>query len=535
MTMTPAPRDCDPDALFEAAVALHQAARLAEAAEAYGAVIALEPGRAAAHANLGVALRRLGRPDEALASYGRAIAADPGDASAWYNRGNLLSELKQVEAAIADYDQALAIQPAMPLIEASRANALRLAGRLDEALAAYDRALAADPAMAFAHDGRGAVLFNLGCAEDALAAHDRAIAADPKLALAHRNRGMALWKLGRYEDAIESYDRAESLDPADGAAAMFRGLCRLTLGRFGEGWRDYERRWEVSEALAAGAGQATAAVRARFRADLRLEDLAGREVLVVGEQGVGDVIMFASLVPELAATAGRLSLHCDGRLRRLFAESFPGVRLVDAQEVGRELAGFDAVLGIGSLARLFRNRAEDFPAAPYLRPRAEVRERWARRLGPPEGRRRIGLSWRGGAAGTRASERSLALVQLQPILNLPNCEFVSLQYGADAAELAETPLRLFPAQDIDDFEDLAGLVANLDLVVTVQTALAHLTGACGAPGLVLIPATPEWRYGASGPTMPWYGSLELFRRTPGEDWAAVLGRLAGEAARRLGL
>jgi Tfp pilus assembly protein PilF/ADP-heptose:LPS heptosyltransferase len=506
-----------------------------EAAEAYGAVITLTPGRAAAHANLGVVLRRLGRPNEALASYGRAIAADPGNANAWYNRGNLLSELKRADEAIADYDQALAIQPGAPVIEASRANALRLAGRLDEALAAYDRAVAADPEMAFAHDGRGAVLFTLGRAEDALAAHERAVAADPRLALAHRNRGMALWKLGRYEDAIESYDRAEALDPADAAAAMFRGLCRLTLGRFAEGWRDYERRWEVEEALAAGAGQATAAVRARFRPGLDVDELAGREVLVVGEQGVGDVIMFASLIPELAATAGRVSLHCDARLRRLFAESFPGVRLVDAQAAARELPGFDAVLGIGSLARLFRNRAQDFPGAPYLRPRAEVRERWALRLGSAEGRRRIGVSWRGGTAGTRASERSLTMAQLQPILDLPNCEFVSLQYGAGAAEAAATPLRLFPAQEIDDFEDLAGLVASLDLIVTVQTSLAHLTGACGAPGLVLIPATPEWRYGASGPTTPWYGSLELFRQTPGEDWAAVVRRLADEAVRRLDL
>ena len=285
----------------------------------------------------------------------------------------------------------------------------------------------------------------------------------------------------------------------------------------------------------------TPALRARLNPNLRLEDIAGRDVLLVGEQGVGDVIMFASAIPDLLAVAGRVALNCDPRLRRLFGNAFPGLELLDVRATERRAPEFPVVMGVGSLGRHFRNRLEDFPGSAYLSPRADTVAQWAQRLGPAEGRRRIGISWRGGLAHTGRTARSMELAALRPVLELPGCEFVSLQYGDVADEVAAagvdspSPIRCFPKADIDDFDDLAGLVKNLDLVVSVQTSLVHLTGALGAPGLVMVPATPEWRYGASGSSMPWYGSIRLFRQDEGGEWAPVVQQVAAEAAVRLGL
>lgn len=204
-------------------------------------------------------------------------------------------------------------------------------------------------------------------------------------------------------------------------------------------------------------------------------------MLLLGEQGIGDQLMFASMIPDLARATAALRCVCDARLVRLFANSFDKVGFDGPTTAQIRRDEIDAILAMGSLGGLFRGRAADFPGSPYLRPSAAIREAWGRRLGPASGRLRVGLSWRGGLPSTRRNERSLALNQLQPLFALPGCEFVSLQYGEVAAEVADAaaPIRVFPPADIDDFEDLAGLVANLDVVVSVQTALVHLAGAVG--------------------------------------------------------
>jgi hypothetical protein len=183
---------------------------------------------------------------------------------------------------------------------------------------------------------------------------------------------------------------------------------------------------------------------------------------------------------------------------------------------------------MGSLGRLYRRDVADFPRRPYLSAPPAIRAHWAERLGPrPEGLR-IGISWTGGLKQTRAERRSLPLAQLRPLLDLPGCEVVSLQYGDVADEVAAvnaglaTPVRLFPAEDLDDFADLAGLVQSLDVVVSVQNSLVHLCGALGQRCLTMVPHAPEWRYGASGSTMPWYGSVELFRQPEPRAWEPVI-------------
>ncbi len=491
--------------LFQVGVRHHQAGRLAEAVEAYRRVLRLAPRYVPAHQNEATALRRLGRLPEALASIERGLALQP-DAVLYVQRGDLLLSLD----------------------------------RTPEALEAFDQALARDDASAPAHNGRAAALGRLGQLDEALAAAERAIAVAPGLADAHRTRGVLLRRLRRPADAVAAFDRAVTLQPTNAEGYLLRSFCHLLLQNFEAGWRDNERRWEVGEFLrTVGAETATPALRERVMANLSVDDVTGRDILLVGEQGVGDVIMFASILPDLLAVARRVALVCDHRLRGLFAESFPALELPHTPVV--DPRAFAVVIGAASLGRLFRNRIEDFPGAPYLKPSDQAVAKWAQRLGPSSGKRRIGLSWRGGIARTGQNARSLKLDQLGPVLTLPECEFVSLQYGDVTEELAAinaslaSPIRAFPARDIDDFDDIAGLVLNLDLVVSVQTAVVHLTGALGAPGLAMLPVTPEWRYGAEADTMPWYRSVRLIRQATGGDWAPVLEAVAAEAAARLDL
>jgi len=528
-------------ALFLRAVELQKSGRVAEAAELYGQVLAGTPDHYPANLNLGVALRRLKRPQEALAAYDRAVALRPGEAGAHANRANLLRELRRLPEALAALDRALELTPGDATLHSTRAGVLQDAQRLDEALAGYDRALQIDPNLAEALNGRGTVLFVLDRLEEALAHYDRAIAAKPSLALAHRNRGVTLRRLRRPHEAIESHDRALALAPETMDAYWYRSICHLLVGNFEAGWRDYERRWQVAEFVKGSPGETTPKLRARFPSNLVRADLAGRRVLLIGEQGVGDVIMFASILPDLLADAKAVSLACDRRLWGLLSHSFPAVALLDKATAEARADEFDVVLGIGSLPSVYRRQAEDFPGAPYLAAGAEARARWAERLGPAEGRKRIGVSWRGGAASTGREARSIPLQALRPVLEIPGCEFISLQYGDHGEEIAavnaglQRPIRTFPKDEIDDFEDLAALVGALDLVISVQTSIVHLSGAVGAPALVMVPATPEWRYMNAGPSMPWYRSITLFRQGPAADWAPVIARVAADAAERLGL
>jgi len=247
------------------------------------------------------------------------------------------------------------------------------------------------------------------------------------------------------------------------------------------------------------------------------------------------------MIPDLARLAAEVTCVCEPRLVRLFAASFPGVTFLAPAEAQLRYDGFDAVLAMGSLGRLFRNRPEDFPGAPYLRPSPAAAARWAARLGAKAaGGLRIGVSWRGGTPRTRRGSRSLPLRDLAAGLAAPGRRLVSLQYGDPRAEVAQAAddlgigIACFEPEEITDFDDLAGLLAALDAVVTVQTAVAHLSGALGRPAYVLLPQVAEWRYMASGERMPWYGSVRLWRQPARGDWASGIGRISDAIDQDLG-
>jgi tetratricopeptide (TPR) repeat protein len=477
-------------------VVLLRMGRLAEAVPAFERALALDPAPPATHAELGQALARLGRNEEAVASFGRVIERAPRNIPARLQRAALWLDLDKADLALADLDDLLAQKPIgglLATVQNYRCRALGALKRHGEALKAIDAALKIDPN-------------------------------NPQ---AHFQRGRQLLRLFRPDEAQTAFEQALAIDPAHDAARYLLSLAQLRRGDFAQGWKNYERRWKTDWFHGQSGQMITKALIPRLHLDNAPQDLAGKSVLVVSEQGIGDQIMFASIIPDLAVTAAKVTFVCEPRLTGLLKSSFPTVDSTPPH-AGLRVADFDRITPLASLGYTFRKTADAFPGRPYLTPRLDVVSAWREHLGPRQAPMRIGISWRGGTDNTALTSRSLSLEQLRPLLERDDCEFVSLQYGDVEAELTafnatlRRPIRAFPKAETEDFEQLAGLVLALDLVVSVQTAIIHLGGALGAPCLVMIPFVAEWRYGAEGETMPWYGSVKLLRQTKAGDWSSVI-------------
>lgn len=403
---------------------------------------------------------------------------------------------------------------------------------------AYDQALAiADAALARRADCpeawlvRGDALLNMGDIRPAIEALRRAAEAPPLAFQAYVHLGVALGDLGRDADALAAFDQARARDPASPIPAFRRGVLKLKRHDFAAGWTDYERRWDWPGFVETARGQVPRGLAPRLKRWPTPGDFAGRRVVLVAEQASGDTVMFASMMPDLLGLARSVTCVCEPRLVRLLARSFPAATVVGPAEAVIDEDQIDVIVATGSLGGAFRQTADSFPGAPYLRPTPEAADRWRARLGPRQARRRVGLSWRGGVGGGSRAARSMPLETLAPLFELDHCEFVSLQYGDVAQEIAAfnqgraNPLRAFPQEDLRDFDDVAALTGCLDLVVSVQTTQVHLSGGLGVPCLAMVPASAEWRYGAEGERMPWYGSVRLLRQDAPGDWGSVIERV----------
>ncbi|MBX3501613.1 MAG: tetratricopeptide repeat protein [Alphaproteobacteria bacterium] len=529
------------------AAALHMLGRLDQAVAAWDRVLALDSGDATAWYNRGNALQALGRAKEALASHDRAVALRPGDVDAIYGQGNALQALGHFAEALARYDSVLALKDDHAEALSSRGNALRGLGRLEEALASHERSIALKPDNADAQYNRGAVLRALGRPEAALRSHDRALALRPGHARAHASRGNALRDLGRLDEALASYERALALLPdhadtwSDRGTAL-QGLLRLEeslasyeraialrpghvdahwnratalllAGDFARGWREFEWRWRTQTTGRPGSW-------------LGESSLAGRSILLRSEQGLGDTIQFARFAPDVMALGARVILSVQAPLRRLMASFDPEIEVVATSGTAADL---DCPLM--SLPLALGTTLDTIPAPPrYLAAEPDLVAAWRARL-PSDARRRVGLAWSGNPSHRNDRNRSLPLAALAPLLDL-DAHFVSLQKDVperDAATLAR--LNLMRVDDeLRDFADTAGLIEALDLVISVDTSVAHLAGALGKPVWILLPFSPDWRWLTGREDSPWYPSARLFRQTTPGDWADVVRRLGAALA-----
>jgi tetratricopeptide (TPR) repeat protein len=514
------------EALLNRGNALKELQRHDEALASYARALAIDPDAAQAHANCGAVFNELKRFDDALASCDRALTLRPDIAEAHAIRGNTLCGLKRFDEALASYDRALALRPAIAEIHHNRGNALHELRRFDEALASNDRALALRPDYAEAHYNRGNALHLLGRLEEAVASYQSALTLRPDHAEAIGNRGATFHDLKRYGEALESYDRALALRPDFADVHYNDAICRLLLGDFERGWREHEWRWQTAQLKNA---------KRSFPQPLWLgsQEIDGKAILLHAEQGLGDAIQFCRYAPLVAARGARVILEVQKPLRELMTTLAGAVQIVPR---GDPPPAFDLHCPLLSLPLAMATRLETIPSAtPYLAAPDGAARAWQTRLGAHQ-KPRIGLVWTGSprkelpGANRIDSQRSIAFDQLAPFFQIAECKFYSLQKGDDAVrQLRVSSWRhavVDWTDDLHDFSDTAALVNNLDLIISVDTSVAHLAGALGKPFWLLNRYNTCWRWLADRQDSPWYPTARLFRQDATRAWDPVVARVA---------
>ncbi len=554
--MSAKPGPFDLGQAFNEALALHRQGRLREAEKIYARVLKAAPDHFDALNLLGAVKAQLGHMGEAQRLLNAAVKINPQAPPAWLHLGEVLHALKRDKEALECFDKARALVPDDIDILNRHANALLSAGRPREALAEFEAVLARAPqhvearlncgiahaalgdskaalaefdlalsivaAHPLAQYNRGIALYELGKYADAVAAQDAALAVAPDLAGAWLNRGRALAALNRLDEAIESYGKAKALRKDDADADFMAALALLTLGDYRRGFEKYEARWRRS-------GMPPQKSRGR---PLWLGEypLARKTILLHAEQGLGDAIQFARYVPLLAASGARVVLEVQAELVPLMA-SLAGAATVIAS--GATLPPFDVHCPLGSLPLAFKTEPATVPAKiPYLAADADHLTKWSARIGalPPP---RIAIAWSGNPSHMNDRNRSIAFSALAPLFAVA-ARFISIQRDVrteDAAPLAAEARVTHVGGELADFSTAAAVVALVDLVIAVDTAVANLAGAMGRPVWVMLPFAPDWRWTLSGETTPWYPTARLFRQASLGDWDAVIARVGAELER----
>lgn len=505
-----------PEVHYNLGNVLYRLGRFEEAAERFRQAIALRAGYAEAHHNLGNALLALGQADEAINCFRQAIALRPNYAEAFYNLGIALRGQNRLDDAVASYRQALALQP--DYIDALNNLGLALAqlGRLDEAVTSYQRALALKPDYVDALNNLGLALTDMGRLDEAVASCQRALEIKPDHVSALNNLGFIQISQARLNEGIASYRRALALKPNDVETHMNLSLALLRMGNFERGWEEHEWRRRDS----------------KYKQPVFPQpqwdgaNLSGKAILLHAEQGLGDTLHFIRYVPLVKRRGGRVIVACQPPLVRLLA-SVKGVDQIIP--MGTSLPDFDVYLPLPSLPWIFKTRSNSIPAdVPYLLPPLEAYPQLDTLLKPAQGKKRIGIVWAGNEAHVNDHNRSCTLSWFKELAAAKKTALFSLQKGSRDLAHAQ-PAPDFPITDlspyIEDFCDTAAAIMRLDLVITVDTSVAHLAGALNRPVWVLLPFVADWRWLQDREDSPWYPGMRLFRQTSPGDWAGVFARV----------
>jgi tetratricopeptide (TPR) repeat protein len=503
--------------------------------------------------------RAVGRMAEAAATCRGILQAQPGEPNATHLLGLIAHQSGKLGEAIEHLRRAVKFAPDVPLYHANLGEMCRLAGRIDDAVKHGRRAVKLKPDYPEALSNLGAALYERKAYADAADCHRRAIALNPGLAQAHSNLGNALHAMKRFDEAVDAYRQAIAIEPGfadawsnlgtslhhgghfeDGAAALRRavalapahanahsglGILLLMRGDFGEGLDEYE--WRLRSGERKGR---------RFPENpWHGESLAGRHIYVEAEQGFGDTLQFARYLPLLASRGAAVSVRVHQQLVTLMRESLPGIEVLGDR--GQSSRAVDCDCAMLSLPRLLRTRLETIPASvPYLRAPQEAATRWRQPLAVMRGLK-AGLVWAGNPEHANDQRRSLDLAALAPLLATPAVSFASLQVGPRAADLRKSPAA---AEVIDlsarlaDFAETAAAIEQFDLVITVDTSVAHLAGGLGKPTWLLLPWVTDWRWMLDRQDSPWYPTMRLFRQQPNQPWTEIIARVAAELSTAAG-
>ncbi len=504
--------------LLAEALRAQQAGKLDEAQRLCLELLKLDVQHAEGLHLLGLVLYQQGRFDVAVSMLQRAIAANGKVAAYYSNLGNALHALGRHSEALEAYDRAIALQPDEPNFLYNRGNTLRDLKRLNEAREAYELALQRKPGFAEVHCNLGGLLRNLGLLDKAEEHLRMGLRLKPDYSDATNNLAVTLQDQGRLEESIAFFKRAVQLNPENYDIQHNKAMAHLLAGEFEKGWIQHEIRWKIK-----------AAPRQLQKRQWFGERLNGERVLLHHECGLGDTIQFMRYVRLMAERGAKVVMDVPPALVRL-ARMLPDVAEVSV--TGGKLPEFDLHTPMMSLGLAFKANLENIPAnVPYLRVPAEAREKAANAVAWPLDGLRVGLVWSGNPQFSRDRFRSLHFCELLPLLEVEDAHFYSLQMEPGRAQLRSMQSEAAAPHVTDltpyaaDMADTAALVESLDLVITVDTAVAHLAGALNKPVWTLLPAAPDWRWLQGRTDSPWYPSMRLFRQEALGEWAPVVARM----------
>jgi len=502
--------------------ALKALGRFAESVQSYLNALKLKPDFADAHLHCGLAYMGMNQQVEAVASFDRVIALRTGDVQAYCNRGVALAKLGQFEEAIAAYQSAISFKPDFPEAYFNWGNALQSLRRHEMAIAAYDQAITIRADYADAYTNRGNALKELDRFTEAIDSYASAIAAKPDHIEAHMNQGVAHYECLEIEKALACYDRSLKIQADYAEAQWNKALALLLSGDLENGLQLHESRWRRSTFTSK---------RRDFKQPLWLGagSLQGKTILLHAEQGLGDTIQFCRYCEAVQALGATVLLEVQAPLVGLLA-SLRGVSVLIRQ--GDPLPDFDFHCPLMSLPLAFKTRLDSIPAAArYLYCQPDKREAWNSKLGVSNFPR-IGLAWSGSQQHKNDKNRSIELTELMS--HLPtNYTYISLQKEIrrkDKDTLEEFNIDHFE-EEIDDFGDTAALCDLMDLVISVDTSVAHLASALGKPIFLLLPVVPDWRWMLNSSDSPWYSSIRIYRQREGKQWRDVFAQMVKDIER----
>ncbi len=499
---------------------MHRIGENEKAIELVSRALALGFGGAQGYCNLGIIYNQLGRLDDVVECQKQSIALDTQYTAAYFNLGNAYRDLGQPEAAIEALQMAVTKKPDFPQAHNNLGLALYDAGRFEDALSSYDKALTAKPDYADAYLNMGNALRELGRPDAAAVSFQKAIVLDRDLFEAHNNLGNVLMELDHLEAAAASYAKAIGLRPENPGAHKNLGIISLLLGDFETGWPEYSWRRLEDDPLFK--------VRNYKPPFWDGEDLTGKTIFVYPEQGLGDTIQFVCYLPILRQRGGRVAFDIPLPMTRLMWD-LDGVDV--ALKDGDTLPPFDCHIPLLELPKLLGTTLDTIPSpGAYLHADKELVDAWAERLGPKEGFR-IGLVWGGNPDHLNDRNRSIDPELFRPLVETPGVSAYSFMVGCDGEAgrvFGDAVTDLAP--DLTDFAETAAAIANMDLVISVDTAIVHEAGALAAPVWTLLPFNPDWRWMLDRDDSPWYPSMRLFRQVKRKDWESVIERAAAELA-----
>lgn len=503
----------NPDVLHLLGLIYYQMQDFTSAISCLRKSLKISPLNAEVYYNLGRAFQQIRRIDDAIESFRNALKYNPYFVDALLNLGNLFQEKGEFDKAIQYYEKAIQINPAFAGAYYNLGTVYQGKEQMDDAIAAYQKAVQLNPQYADAYHDLGYVFQMKRQFDKAIECYQKALSLKPDMADAQNNLGRAFQRQKKIDEAIASYQKAIDMNPDFAEAHCNLAIAFLLRGNFKQGWPEYEWRWKLGE---------------RSRYDFPLPKWTGSEIsdrtlFLYAEQGYGDTIQFIRYASLASERGARVIVECQKELRSLI-ERVKGVEQVLTSE--DPLPVFDFYCPLLSLPMVFHTTPENIPAnIPYITPDRSIIHRWREKLHGQNSRLKVGLVWSGNPKYKADQSRSFDLATFMPLARLEDITFYSLQKGKAAEQIKNPPdgMKIVDYMDeVIDFEDTAGLIINLDLIISVDTSVAHLAGALGKAVWTLLPFSPDWRWMLNREDSPWYPTMRLFRQYSSGNWEPVI-------------